>query len=71
MSTKLKRVESTVDVRGIVGRKVRSLRIEAGLSQQAIADKMGIYRTYVSRLECGSANPTITVEPVRNFVCEA
>jgi transcriptional regulator with XRE-family HTH domain len=49
------------DIRGIVGNQVRSLRIEAGRSQQALCDQCGIYRTYLSRIEGGTANPTISV----------
>jgi transcriptional regulator with XRE-family HTH domain len=49
------------DLRDIVGGQVRRLRSEAGITQQALADQCGIYRTYLSRAENGDANLTITV----------
>jgi transcriptional regulator with XRE-family HTH domain len=48
------------DLRDIVGGQVRRLRSEAGITQQALADQCGIYRTYLSRAENGTANLTIT-----------
>jgi transcriptional regulator with XRE-family HTH domain len=31
------------------------------MSQQALSEKCDIFRTYVSRVESGEANPTVTV----------
>jgi transcriptional regulator with XRE-family HTH domain len=47
------------DVRLMVGRNVRRLRIAAGLTQAALAERMGVDRAYVSGLELGQRNPTI------------
>ena len=47
------------DVRRMVGRNVQRLRIETGLSQAALAERMGVDRAYVSGLELGQRNPTI------------
>jgi transcriptional regulator with XRE-family HTH domain len=47
------------DVRRLVGRNVRAVRLAAGLSQAALADKMGVDRAYISRLELGQYNPTV------------
>jgi transcriptional regulator with XRE-family HTH domain len=47
------------DVRRMVGRNVRRLRIAAGLSQAELAARMGVDRAYVSGLELGQRNPTI------------
>lgn len=47
------------DVRHIVGRNVRRLRMKAGLSQAELAVKMGVDRAYVSGLELGQRNPTV------------
>ena len=47
------------DVRRMVGRNVQRLRVEAGLSQSALAERMGVDRAYVSGLELGRRNPTI------------
>jgi transcriptional regulator with XRE-family HTH domain len=56
-----KKVELNVDVRSIVGKKVRRLRNEAALSQELLSAHCGIFRTYLSRIEGGTANPSITV----------
>ena len=47
------------DVRRMVGQNVRRLRIAAGLSQAALAERMGVDRAYVSGLELGQRNTTI------------
>jgi transcriptional regulator with XRE-family HTH domain len=47
------------DVRRAIGKSVRRLRIEAGLTQAALAERMGVDRAYVSGLELGQRNPTI------------
>jgi len=47
------------DVRRMVGRNVQRLRIKAGLSQAALAERMGVDRAYVSGLELGQRNPTV------------
>jgi transcriptional regulator with XRE-family HTH domain len=38
---------------------VKRLRIAAGLTQAALAERMGVDRAYVSGLELGQCNPTI------------
>jgi len=50
-----------VDIRQRLGANVRCLRQAKGLSQEAFADEAGIHRTYVSDIERGARNPTITV----------
>ena len=50
-----------MDARARVARNVRRLRVEAGLSQEALAVDAEIDRTYVSRVERGLENPTIAV----------
>jgi transcriptional regulator with XRE-family HTH domain len=47
------------DVRLMVGRNVKLLRLAAGLTQAALAERMGVDRAYVSGLELGQRNPTI------------
>lgn len=47
------------DVRLMVGRNVKRLRMAAGLTQAALAELMGVDRGYVSGLELGQRNPTI------------
>jgi transcriptional regulator with XRE-family HTH domain len=47
------------DVRRMVGRNVKRLRVAAGLSQAELAERMGVDRAYVSGLELGQRNPTV------------
>ena len=47
------------DVRRMVGENVRKRRIAAGLTQAALAVRMGVDRAYVSGLEQGKRNPTV------------
>jgi transcriptional regulator with XRE-family HTH domain len=49
------------DVRKVVGRNVRRLREAAGLSQEKLALEAELDRTYVSGVERGVRNPTVTV----------
>jgi transcriptional regulator with XRE-family HTH domain len=41
-----------------LGRAVRRLREERGLTQEAVAHVAGVHATWVSRLECGNLNPS-------------
>ena len=49
-----------MDVRQILGKNMRRIRVAAGLSQDEIAVRMGVEQTYVSGLERGVRNPTLT-----------
>ena len=40
---------------------IRERRLAAGLSQEALAHKAGVHRTYVGLLERGLRNPTVEV----------
>jgi transcriptional regulator with XRE-family HTH domain len=48
-----------MNVRQLVGENVRRIRLSRELSQEAVAERMGIDRAYVSALERGHRNPTI------------
>ena len=50
-----------MDIRKRVGENVRRLRTEAGLSQEQFAFEADMHRTYVSGVERGVRNPTVTV----------
>lgn len=49
------------DFKKVLGMRVLQLRHSAGLTQSALSQRCGIYRTYLSRIEAGAANPTIMI----------
>lgn len=48
-----------MDVRKIVGINVRKARLEAGISQEELAGRMGVEQYYISGLEAGRRNATL------------
>ncbi len=50
-----------MDIRKKLGLNIRRLREAKGLSQEEFGFQADIHRTYVSDVERGSRNPTITV----------
>lgn len=48
-----------MDVVILFGKNVRRLRDKAGLSQEELAFRAGMRRTYLSDLERGTRNPTV------------
>lgn len=46
-------------VRVSFGKRVRTLRSEAGYSQEAFADLVGLHRTYIGAVERGEQNVSI------------
>lgn len=44
-----------------LGNRVRSARKRAGLSQSAFAEKCGMDRLYLGRIELGRQNPTVAI----------
>ncbi|RYE64449.1 MAG: XRE family transcriptional regulator [Oxalobacteraceae bacterium] len=50
-----------MDVRRKLGFKVQALRATRGWSQDDFAHRAGLHRTYVSGVERGVRNPTVTV----------
>jgi transcriptional regulator with XRE-family HTH domain len=55
------RVLMPVDPREALGRRVKELRGLHGITQEELADRSGLFRTYMSRIESGRANPTLTM----------
>ncbi len=52
---------SYMDIRKQIGINIRKRRDVLGLSQEALAHESGIHRTYISGLERGIRNPTVTI----------
>ena len=50
-----------IDYKIVVGKQVRRLRLKAGMTQDILSERCGIYRTYLSRIEAGSANSTLLI----------
>ena len=42
------------------GQRVRALRTKKGISQEELADRCGVHRTYMGRIERGETNITLT-----------
>jgi transcriptional regulator with XRE-family HTH domain len=55
------RAPRTTDPRRLLGLRIKALRAEFVLTQEELADRCGIFRTYMSRIESGLANPTLTM----------
>jgi transcriptional regulator with XRE-family HTH domain len=43
------------------GNRIRELRAATGMTQEDLAERCGLFRTYMSRIETGKANPTLTM----------
>mgnify|MGYP000151766643 CR=1 FL=1 len=50
-----------MDIRKKFGKQVRKLRLEKGLSQEALAHEANLDRTYIPSIEKGERNVSITV----------
>ena len=50
-----------MDLTTLVGRNVRRLRLGAGLTQEELAGRAEIDRTYLSDIERGLRNPTVAL----------
>jgi len=48
-----------MDMRLLVGRNVKRIRIARGLTQEELAERSGFSQQYLSDLERGRRNPTI------------
>ncbi|MCA9335361.1 helix-turn-helix transcriptional regulator [Candidatus Saccharibacteria bacterium] len=44
---------------GYVGKRLRKIRTEKGISQEQLSEKAGYYRTYVGHIENGQHSPSV------------
>jgi transcriptional regulator with XRE-family HTH domain len=50
----------SLHLKEVLGAQVKNLRLQAGITQATLSQRSGLFRTHVSRIECGTANPTLT-----------
>ena len=50
-----------MEIKKKFGEQVKKLRLEKGLSQEALANEAGLDRTYIPSIEKGERNVSITV----------
>lgn len=43
------------------GSRIKEFRLLAGMTQEDLAKRCDLFRTYMSRIETGQANPTLTM----------
>lgn len=48
-----------MDIRIMVGKRVKELRNQLGISQEELADLADLDRTYITSVECGKRNISI------------
>lgn len=49
------------DPKHTIGKAISKLRLDLGLSQEALAERAAIHRTYVSQIERGVKSPTVSI----------
>lgn len=48
-----------MNIKQALGKRIKTLRNELGFSQEELADRAGIDRTYITSVECGKRNISI------------
>jgi len=49
------------------GRRLREIRLQKGISQEELAERAGLHRTYISSVERGERN--ISLVNIENLAC--
>jgi len=61
--------ETSVSLRKEVGQSIKTLRISKGMTQQELAKKAGIHQQVISKIEKGTANPSLkTIEKITKYL---
>lgn len=56
-----------MNIKEALGKRIKFLRNQLGISQEELADKAGIDRTYITSVECGKRNISIVnIEKIAN-----
>lgn len=56
-----------MDIKQVVGKRVKELRNKIGISQEELADTAQLDRTYITSVECGKRNISIVnIEKLAN-----
>ena len=50
-----------MSIQHLLGSNVRRIRISKGWSQDKLAEESGLHRTYISGIERGVRNPTLSI----------
>src|ERR1700686_454246 len=50
---------ATIDLKALLGMAIKTERSVLGISQEELAERAGLHRTYVSDVERGARNPSI------------
>ena len=58
-------------VHAAIGAELRRLRVLNGLTQQAVAQRVGLHRTYLNQIEAGSRNVSVGVLAKLSVVLDA
>lgn len=45
----------------VIGSKIKERRLSQGITQETIANKLDVNPSHISNIECGRANPSLTV----------
>ena len=54
-------MDGQATVKKALGKRIKELRSQQSLTQEDLADRSGLFRTYMSRIESGQANPTLSM----------
>lgn len=52
--------DSSTVIKQIIGKTVKAIRIKQGMSQEDLADECNVDRSYVSMIEVGRNEPSVT-----------